>query len=174
MAEDTAAAGAGGNSSSPTKLIIIMIVGALLLVAVSMGGVFFLLKSMGLLNPGGGGGGGGGGIHANSGRPALYFPLEPAFVVNFKERGRTRFLQVEIQLMSRDKLVLDELTKHAPVIRNNLLLLLSAQTAETLHSAEGKEKLRASALEVINKLIEEESGQKNAIEALYFTSFVTQ
>ena len=83
------------KKSSPMKLVIVMIIGAILLVAVSMGGVFFLMKSMGM-------GGAGGGDHAAaeandvSDLPPIYFPLEPAFVVNFKDRGRTRFLQVSM------------------------------------------------------------------------------
>ncbi|MDH5546500.1 MAG: flagellar basal body-associated FliL family protein [Gammaproteobacteria bacterium] len=158
------------SSGSPMKLVMAMIIGAVLLVAVSMGGVFFLVKSLGM---------GGSGGHAepqgkNAEGPAIYFPLDPAFVVNFKERGRTRFLQVEIQVMSRDPEALKELTNHAPIIRNNLLLLFSSQEAETLYTSEGKEKMRTAALSEINRLIEEETGKANALEALYFTSFVTQ
>lgn len=173
MAEESAAPVA--KAGSPIKLVIVMIVGALLLVAVSMGGVFFLIKSMGLMNPGAGGAGGHGGHTAKEEKmPAIYQPLEPAFVVNFKDRGRTRFLQVEVQVMARDKKVIDELNKHMPVIRNDLLLLLSSQTAETLQTAEGKEALRQNALQSINKFMEEQSGKKDEIEALYFTSFVMQ
>jgi len=168
MAEEASAAPA--KSGSPMKLVVVMIVGAILLVAVSMGGVFFLMKSMGM----GGGGAGGGGHVKDDSAPAIYHALEPAFVVNFKERGRSRFLQVEVQVMSRDKQMIDELDKHTPVIRNNLLLLFSGQTAETLHSSEGKEQLRQSALAELNKILEAETGQVEAIEALYFTSFVTQ
>ena len=167
MAEEASAAPA--KSGSPMKLVIVMIVGAILLVAVSMGGVFFLMKSMGMA----GGGAGGGNVKDDS-APAIYHALEPAFVVNFKERGRSRFLQVEVQVMSRDKQMIDELDKHTPVIRNNLLLLFSGQTAETLHSSEGKEQLRQNALAELNKILEAETGQVEAIEALYFTSFVTQ
>lgn len=172
MAEESAAPAA--KAGSPIKLVIVMIVGALLLVAVSMGGVFFLIKSMGLMNPGGGAGALGGHAAKEEKLPAIYQPLEPAFVVNFKDRGRTRFLQVEVQVMARDQKVIDELNKHMPVIRNDLLLLLSAQTAETLQSAEGKEALRQGSLDSINKFMEEQTGKKDVIEALYFTSFVMQ
>ena len=172
MAEDTVSQ-SGSGSPSPVKLMVIMIIGAILLVAVSMGGVFFLLKSMGMLNPGAGGG-----IAAHGAKddkaPPIYHPLEPAFVVNFKDRGRNRFLQVEIQVMSRDQEMITELTKHMPVIRNNLLILLSSQSAENLQSQEGKETLRATALLEINRFMEEQTGEKDVIEALYFTSFVMQ
>ncbi len=159
--------------SSPMKLVIVMIVGALLLVSISMGGVFFLMKSMGMLN-----GGGGGAAHAPAVEPvelepATYFPLEPAFVVNFKDKGRTRFLQVSMEIMTRDPLIIEDIKAHMPLIRNNLLLLLGNQPAEELHTSEGKEKIRAAALEELKRLLDEQTG-RNDVEGLYFTSFVTQ
>ena len=60
--------------------------------------------------------------------------------------------------MTRDQHMIEEVEKHMPVIRNNLLLLFSSQTAETLNSPEGKEQLRQQALDEINKVIEEETG----------------
>jgi flagellar FliL protein len=107
--------------------------------------------------------------------PPIYHAFDPAFVVNFKERGRTRYLQIEIQVMTRDPEVIPMLDQHMPVIRNNLLLLFSGQDAEKLHSADGKELLRTSALEAVQQVLMEQMGtEEPAIEALYFTSFVTQ
>ena len=169
MAED-AAENTAPKSGSPMKLVIIMIVGAILLVAVSIGGVFFMMKSMGML---GGGGASAPAETVSKSDPALYFPLEPAFVVNFKDRGRTRFLQVTMEVMTRDPLIIEDIKAHTPLIRNNLLLLLSNQKAEDLHTSEGKEKIREAALEELKRLLGEETGRIN-VEALYFTSFVTQ
>jgi len=163
MAENAAAPGGG-----QTKLVLIMIIGAVVLVLASTGGIFFLLKSMGMLN-----GGGHGGDNIPMDAPAIYHPLEPAFITNFKERGRTRYLQAEIQVMTRDPKVVEDLDKHMPVIRNNLLMLLGSQSAETLQSPEGREELRQKALEEVQKILKEETGKKG-IEALYFTSFVMQ
>lgn len=168
MAEDVADKGNSGGS--PIKLMIIMIVGAILLVAVSIGGVFFMMKTMGML-------GGGTAQTAAQGpsksEPAIYFPMEPAFVVNFKDNGRTRFLQVSMEVMARDPVVIEDIKAHMPLIRNNLLLLLTNQKAEDLHTAEGREKIRAAALEEIKRVLGEETGRIN-VEGLYFTSFVTQ
>lgn len=170
---------AGGGAEKPTtpiKLILIMVVGAILLVAVSMGGVFFLLNSMGMLD-GGGSGGGGGGTGTSTqfdDRPALYHAFEEPFIVNFKERGRTRFLQVSIQVMTREADILVALETHLPLIRNNLLLLLSSQKSEEFHTPEGRESLRQAALLEVQKILEEQTGERETIEGLYFTSFVTQ
>jgi len=170
MAEDAGAAAAGGGS--PMKIIIIMIIGGVLLVAVSIGGVFFMMKSMGMLD------GGGGNADAQkdiSSEPAIYFPLEPAFVVNFQDRGRTRFLQISMEISTRDSSMIDELTKHMPLIRNNILLILSNQKAESLHTVEGKEQIRTEALEELRRILSEQTGLIDVgIDGLYFTSFVTQ
>lgn len=170
MAEESPATPGGAS----TKLVVIIIVGAILLVLSSMGGIFFLLKSMGMLNPGSGGAGSALVESINKDKPAIYHAFEPSFVVNFKERGRTRYLQIDVQVMTRDPEVIPDLETHMPLIRNNLLLLFSGQEAEKLHSAEGKEQLRTAALKEVQRILEEQTGKKEVVEALYFTSFVTQ
>ena len=43
-----------------------------------------------------------------------------------------------------------------------------------MSSREGKEKLRAAALEAIRKIVAAEGGKPEELEAVYFTSFVMQ
>jgi flagellar FliL protein len=105
--------------------------------------------------------------------PAIYIPLDPAFVVNFADAGKARFLQVTVEVMSRHKEVEEQVKNHMPVIRNNLVLLFSSQTYDSVSTLEGKEALREEALNVIQKILEEETGDPG-IEAVYFTSFVMQ
>ena len=104
---------------------------------------------------------------------AIYLPLDPAFVVNFAGQGKARFLQVTVEVMTRDPAVPDQVKLHAPAIRNNLMLLFSDQSYENISSLDGKETLREEALEVIQLVLEEETGDPG-IEAVYFTSFVMQ
>ncbi|WP_455203267.1 flagellar basal body-associated FliL family protein [Kaarinaea lacus] len=105
--------------------------------------------------------------------PATYIPLDPAFVVNFAQSDKARFLQVTAEVMTRDPLVEEQIKIHMPVIRNNLVLLLSSQTYDSVSTLEGKEALREEALEVVQGILEEETGDPG-IEAIYFTSFVMQ
>ena len=105
--------------------------------------------------------------------PAVYLPIDPAFVVNFASQGKARFLQVTVEVMTRDPAVPDQVKLHMPVIRNNLMLLFSSQTYDTVSTLEGKEALREQALEVIQQILEEETGEPG-VEAVYFTSFVMQ
>ncbi len=106
--------------------------------------------------------------------PAVYVAFEPPFVVNFDSGGKARFLQVAIEVMTRDLHVAEELETHKPVIRNDLLLLLSNQEYATLSSREGKEHLQHEALEAIRHVIQTNGGEPEAVESVLFTSFVMQ
>jgi flagellar protein FliL len=106
--------------------------------------------------------------------PAIYVEFDPPFVVNFEARGMTRFLQVSLQVLTRDPITADMIKQHDPVIRNDLLLLFGNQTYETISTREGKDQLRAAALEAIAKIIQSEGGDGKNVEQLYFTSFVMQ
>jgi flagellar FliL protein len=103
----------------------------------------------------------------------IYFTLAENLVVNFRSPGGTRFLQVGIELMTYDKEGVHTLEKHAPVLRSNLILLLSDQSQDTLLGREGKEALRAEALADVQRTMTELGGHP-VVEALYFTSFVMQ
>ncbi|NIJ69857.1 flagellar basal body-associated FliL family protein [Xanthomonas sp. 60] len=106
--------------------------------------------------------------------PAQYFALEPAFVVNLNgSMDGPRYLQVEIQLMTRDPAALEAIKTHAPAIRARLLMLLSQVTAEEIADLAGKQKLQAAALAEVQKVLVTETGKPGADELL-FTSFVTQ
>lgn len=106
-------------------------------------------------------------------KPVFYKTLEPPFVVNFEDKGHVRFLQVGIDVMVNDELMLPEIDKHMPVIRNNIVLLLSSQGYADISSREGKEKLRADTLKEIQQILQKRTG-KPGVEEVYFTSFVIQ
>ena len=114
------------------------------------------------------------GALADAGAEAIYVPLNPAFVVNFQDQNsRTKFLKAELNVVTFDEDVEEAITKHMPVIRNNLILLFSRQLYEDLIPHEGKEVLRAEALAEVQTVIESRTGQ-SGIEDLFFTSFVMQ
>jgi len=105
---------------------------------------------------------------------AIYYKFDPAFVVNFGSEGNSRYLQITLEAMSRDQAVIDEIKNNEPAIRNDLVLLYSAQQPEALLAPEGKEKLRAATLDAVRKTIAAEGARPEAVEAVYFTSFVIQ
>lgn len=103
----------------------------------------------------------------------IYHLFEPAFVVNFEDNNVVRFLQVGMSVMTHDSAVVEELKKHEPAIRNDIVLLFSSQTYADLSSREGKEALRKKALIAIQNILKENTGD-TGIEQVYFTSFVIQ
>jgi len=106
--------------------------------------------------------------------PAVYIALDPPFVVNFENQQAVRFLQVTVQLMTRDPATAALLKENDPVIRNDLLLLFGGQQYTEISTREGKEKLRSQALEAARKVVTAEGGKAALVENLYFTSFVMQ
>lgn len=107
------------------------------------------------------------------GAPAQYVPLQPAFVVNLADEGSTRYLQTEVQLSSRDPQVIADIGTHSPAIRNALLMLFARKTQAELRSVEGREQLQKDALVEVNRVLKAETGHEG-VDALFFTSFVTQ
>jgi flagellar protein FliL len=106
--------------------------------------------------------------------PAQYVKLDPPFVVNFEAKGLMRFLQVAVEVMTRDPETVELIKKNDPMIRNDLIMLFGNQTYTTISTREGKEQLRADALKVVANVIASEGGKAEKVEQLYFTSFVMQ
>ena len=103
----------------------------------------------------------------------FYFSLNPPFVVNFVGKGRAKFLQVNIDGLTRNPRVKEDITTHLPHIRNNIVFILSSQRFEDLASPEGKENLRVQILEEVRTILKKETGNGD-VEDIFFTSFVMQ
>jgi len=106
--------------------------------------------------------------------PMIYYPMDPAFVVNFKSNPDARLLQIGLSVASKNQAVIDAVKKHSPMIRNNVLLLLSGQEPAALKTAEGKEALRGKLLEDINAIVSEQTGHEEGIDEIFFTGFIMQ
>ncbi len=70
--------------------------------------------------------------------PPLYVALDPPFVVNFEGDQLVRFLQVTVQVMTRDPATVELLKANDPVVRNDLLLLFANQKYEVVARARGQ------------------------------------
>lgn len=102
-----------------------------------------------------------------------YLPLDPPFVVNFAPDSDMRYLQITLQLTTRNPVVAELVKNNMPAVRNDLVLLFSDQDPKVLQTREGKEKLRQDALATVQQVITEEGGPPE-VDAVYFTSFVMQ
>ena len=106
--------------------------------------------------------------------PPLFLGLDPPFVVNFDAEQAVRFLQIAVQVETRDPATIELLKTNDPVVRNDLLLLFSNQKYATLSTRDGKEALRNQALEAVRHVVAGAGGHPERLEAVYFTSFVMQ
>ncbi len=115
--------------------------------------------------------GGGHGDEA-AGKAAFYYAIDPPLVVNFEDGSVVRFLQITMEVMANSQKAIDSVQKNIPLIRNNLLLLMSNRDYQSMMSREGKEKLRQEALTEIRSVQKKQGGDD--IQDLLFTSFVVQ
>ncbi len=109
---------------------------------------------------------------SESDKVVAYYNTEPPLIVNFKD-GDVKLLQVSVAVMANSEESVAALKLHNPVIRNNMLMLLSGQNLVDLQTKEGKQALQTAALEEIKKIMEKRAGIKD-IEQVFFTEFVMQ
>lgn len=160
-----------------TKLIMLLAIG-LLVIAGSIGGTLFLLgvfdgtddedttvesDMTAMAEP----------AVVNKPRPAMYFPIKPAFIVNFPSRGRQHYLQVDMTVMTRDPDVFTGLQTHMPLVKNRLVMLIGGEVYEELQTDEGKELLRQKSMDALQEIMQQELG-KTGVEQVLFTNFVMQ
>ena len=156
-----------------TKKLIFMGVAALVLLSAGVGGSLYFTGMLG------------GGSDATSAeehvqeapkeaeKVPIYFAFADPFTVNIETERGLRFLQVNIELMSYQKEAIDAVQSHLPLIKNNLILLLSSQTYGDLVSLDGKETIRKLALDEIQGVLKKYHVEAK-VEELYFTNFVMQ
>ncbi|BAU75690.1 flagellar basal body-associated protein FliL [Metapseudomonas furukawaii] len=160
--------GAPAGGKGKLKLIILGVVALLLAVGLSVGATwFFLSRGDKAEEPAEEA------AAAPTRQPAIYLDMAPAFVVNFSQNGRQRYMQVSVALMARDQAQLDALKVHMPVLRNKLVMLFSGQGFESLVTPVGKEMLRQQATATVQELAKQETGA-TVVEQVLFTNFVLQ
>ncbi|HEY2782873.1 MAG TPA: flagellar basal body-associated FliL family protein [Steroidobacteraceae bacterium] len=110
--------------------------------------------------------------HGGAGKPSVYYAIDPPLVVNFEDGSAVRFLQITMEIMAHDEKAIESVQKNIPLIRNNLLLLMSNRNYQSMMSREGKEKLRQEALAEV-RAVQKKEGSPDVDDVL-FTSFVVQ
>lgn len=171
------------------KTIILVVVGILLLNGIGVGAWIFLSA-----------GGDDADSHSEAKKentlgPIKYLTFVPEFIVNFGPNSRVRYLQVDLQIATRDAASLAIVNANRPVLRNDILVLLSDVKYDELKDRAGKEALQKKLLNAINKVVVEASHSSTTdksnsskhtssdghddvvqgpIENVYFISFIMQ
>ena len=169
--------GGGDAGETPSgggkKKLIIIIVAVLLLIGAAVGATLFFLSGDDESEAGEEGGEAADEVVEEPDIPAQYIILKPEFVVSFQVGTRQRFLQANIEVMTRKQTVADALSLHEPMIRSNIIRILGEQNFKALRTPEGRMALQDQLTQHVNQLIKRESGVEG-VEAVLFTDFVMQ
>lgn len=104
----------------------------------------------------------------------IYYDMEkPPLIVNFGKSSSIRVVQIGMSVLLKGEGSAEGMKKHEPMVRNNLLLVISAQGADSLKTREGKEQLRESMKHSLEEIFKKMS-IKGHVENLFFTTFVMQ
>jgi len=105
-------------------------------------------------------------------KPPVFHTLEP-FTVNLAEENGDHYLQVAVVYELSDDKAVDKVKTYLPVIRNRILLLLSAKRPSELTGAEGKQKLVGELVAAARESIPGDTAQRGVTGA-YLGAFVIQ
>lgn len=105
-----------------------------------------------------------------------YVELQPPFIANYGGVGPLKYLKAEVSIKVKSNKAEIAIKHHQAHIRNNLVMLFSSQTDDTIGSPAGREKLRLAAIESIRQVMVSEYGEEgfSMVDDLLFTSFVVQ
>ena len=104
-----------------------------------------------------------------------YVSFGHPLVINYgnPSLGRLKYLKLDLQFRVEGAEAADLVEYHLPALRHGLIMLLSRQIQQKVSLPQGKEDIRQEALDVVQKLMMREEGEKT-IEDLLFTNFVVQ
>jgi flagellar FliL protein len=162
MAESDQNAGNGKKSS--IKLLAIVLGAVLLAGGIGAGGFYYLQHSANTEITA---------QNEENEAETFYYEMGKPLTVNFPKGSSIQLAQIALAFRVSGEETLEALKKHEPMIRNNLLMLISAQQAENLITREEKEKLRTAMLNEVTSILKKMAG-KSQVKALFFTSFVMQ
>lgn len=160
---------ADGEAGGSKKKLIIIILLVLVLIATAVGVTTFLLigdddKAAEDAEPA---------VVEEVVLPARYIKMKPRFIVNFNVGTRQRFLQVSLELMTRSPDVISAVELHNPMLRNEVVRILSEQDFTALRLPEGRLALKTQLQEQLVATLKSEANVEG-IEAVLFTDFVMQ
>ncbi|MDO9425044.1 MAG: flagellar basal body-associated FliL family protein [Methylobacter sp.] len=160
----------GKEKKFPKKLIIIIVAVVILLAVSGAGAAYFFMKWDSAK--------GEKAEHDDKDESAvpaekLYFEMSKPIVVDFPKGSAAKHGRITLSMLVEGAETIGVLTKNEPMIRNNLLMLISAQESSVLNTREGKDMLRKLILDEVTAVLVKMAG-KGKINEIFFTSFVMQ
>ena len=161
------------NQPKPNKMTTILLIVLIVLVLIigGVGGWLYFSKDSGSESDGGGEASSGDGNTEKVLKPLHYLSMVPEFVVNFGPGSKVRYLQVDLQVATRNESALAVINTYRPVLRNNILVTVNKVVTEAMQGEKNKEDKDKKASD---KQQTEVGDVKGPIENVYFTSFIMQ
>jgi len=104
--------------------------------------------------------------------PPQYLPID-TLTVNIQGGEGDHYLQLGVTLQTTDAKTSDRIKQYLPVIRNALLLLVSAKKADELKTHDGKAQLQKEILAAARAPLPGD-GPEKGVDGVLFSSFVIQ
>lgn len=106
---------------------------------------------------------------------SVFLPME-LFTVNLADRDAERFAQVGVTLELDDQKISDRLKLYMPVVRNDVLMVLTQKKAADLQDRDGKLQLAREIKRAALKALQasDESADDDAVRGVHFSSFIIQ
>ena len=102
----------------------------------------------------------------------IFIPITP-FTVTLQSADRERIVHIAMTLRVADEQSRQRIEKYMPEVRSRVLMLLSAQTPESVQTPQGKVDLASALLKAINKPFTPLPDGQYVTDVL-FTEFVVQ
>jgi flagellar FliL protein len=105
---------------------------------------------------------------------AVYYDIQPPFVANFDvSKKKMPYVKADVALRVTDENAAALIKQNEPLIRHQIVMLLSRQTRESMATSAAQEALRTAALTQVKEVMSKELGV-TGIDDLLFTNFVVQ
>lgn len=105
--------------------------------------------------------------------PAKYIGVPESLTSNIPGTKKNRTIQIKMSFMVRDTDAEIAVKTHMPQLKNDILMLISQQSADELQTPEGRIALQEKSLETVQTTLTELVGLPS-VEKVLFISFVMQ
>lgn len=106
--------------------------------------------------------------------PPITIPLGEPITVNLSKPNDANVLQVQLDMVTREPKVQEQVKALRSRIINDVMLSLSEVDAAELRTREGKEALQQTLTEDINRILEDGTELEKPVENVYFTRLLMQ
>lgn len=110
--------------------------------------------------------------HEKEENAPVYMTLE-TFTVNLQPDPGEQYLQVEMSLQIADAHEEENIKQHMPLVRNRILMVLSAKKSSEISSFDGKTALTKELVAELNKPFSP-GGEPQTVSDVLYTSFIIQ